>query len=79
MSKSWTISDEFWETIKDLIQKPKRDENKKYKRKAGGGRKSLDPRKVLGGIFYILRTGAQWNSVPREYGNSSSIYRYFQK
>jgi hypothetical protein len=37
MSKSWTISDEFWEAIKDLIPKPKRDENKKYKRKAGGG------------------------------------------
>ncbi|MDR1364831.1 MAG: hypothetical protein LBJ32_04320 [Oscillospiraceae bacterium] len=29
--KSWTISDEFWEKIKDHIPKHKRDLNKEYK------------------------------------------------
>ena len=76
--KSWTVSDELWEITKEHIPKPKRDENKKYKRKVGGGQKPLDSRKVFEGILYVLRTGCQWKAVPKEYGASSSIHRYFQ-
>ena len=52
---------------------------KTYKRKLGGGRKSLSKRRVLEGIFYVLRTGCQWKAVPKEYGSSSSIHKYFQE
>ncbi len=76
--KSWTISDEFWEAIKDEIPVYERDPNKEYKRKPGGGRKPPDMRKILEGIFYVLRTGCQWKAVPREYGSGSNIHRYFQ-
>lgn len=77
--KSWTISDEFWEEVKDYIPKTERDPNKEYKHKAGQGRPPLEQRKVLEGIFYVLRTGCQWKAVPGEYGSGSSIHRYFQK
>lgn len=78
--KTWTLSDEFWEMIKDELPKPtKRDPNRTYKRKPGGGRKPTDLKKVLEGILYVLRTGCQWNAVPREYGNSSTLHRYFQR
>ncbi len=77
-TKPWTLSDEFWEIVKDEIPQRKRDTNREYKRKPGGGRKAADPRKVLEGILYVLRTGCQWNAVPREYGSSSSLHRYFQ-
>ena len=30
-------------------------------------------------IVYVLRTGIQWKALPKEYGSSSSIHRYFQK
>ena len=77
--KSWTISDAFWEAIKDEVPERQRTAEKTYKRKAGGGRKPLPKRQVLEGIFYVLRTGCQWKAVPKEYGAGSSIHRYFQE
>ena len=50
-----------------------------YKRKPGEGRKPLDKRKVLEGIFYVLRTGCQWKALPKEYGASSSVHDYFRE
>ena len=76
--KSWEITDEFWEKVKLLLTRPPRDKDKKYRRKPGGGRKPSDFRKVLSGIFYVLRTGVQWCAVPKEYGSKSVIHRYFQ-
>lgn len=77
--QSWTISDEFWEKIKDMIPKRGRDENRTYQRKPGAGRKPLEPRRVLGGILYALRNGCLWKAIPREYGAASSIHQYFQE
>ena len=77
--QSWTISDELWEEIKDQVPTTQRDSNKVYRRKSGAGRKPLDPRRVLEGIFYVLRTGCQWKAVPQKYGCGSSIHRYFQE
>ena len=53
-SRSWTLSDELWEKVKDEIPKRQRDENKTYKNKPGQGRKPIPPRKVLEGILYVL-------------------------
>lgn len=77
--QSWTISDEFWEAVKDQIPVKKRDPKKEYKHAPGQGRRPIPPRKVLEGIFYVLRTGCQWKAVPREYGCASSIHRYDQE
>ena len=76
--KSWTISDEFWERIRDLIPRHRRDSEREYKRAPGGGRKPPDYRKILEGIFYVLRTGCQWKAIPAEFGKGSNIHRYFQ-
>ncbi len=75
--KSWKLSDEFWEKVKDKIPTHQRDPNKTYKRKSGGGRKPIEPRRVLEGIFYVLRTGIQWKALPKEYGAASSVHKYF--
>jgi transposase len=76
--KSWTISDDFWEQAKPLISKPRRETNRKYLRLPGGGRKPMDPRKVLEAIVYVLRTGCQWKALPRsEFGSASSVHKYF--
>ena len=77
--KSWTISDAFWEAIKEEIPDRSRNPEKEYQRKPGGGRKPLPKRQVLEGIFYVLRTGCQWKAVPKEYGAGSSIHQYFQE
>ena len=77
--QAWTLSDEFWDEVKEHIPKKERDPNRTYKNKVGQGRKPLDPRKVLSGIFYVLRTGCQWKALPREYGAASSVHKYFQQ
>jgi transposase len=61
-----------------LIPRPERDREKEYTRKAGGGRKPIDPRTVFSGIVYVLRTGIQWKALPKELvGSPSAIHRYF--
>jgi len=34
-------------------------------------------RKFLEGVFFIMRTGAQWIELPRSYGNYKSIHKRF--
>jgi putative transposase len=34
---------------------------------------------IADGIFYKLRTGCQWNAIPRIFGASSTIHNYFQE
>ena len=78
--KFWEISDSFWEAVKPLIPETVRDPGKVYQRIAGGGRKPLDYRKVFSAIVYVLKTGTQWKSLPKEfYGSPSSIHAYFKK
>ena len=45
--KSWEVSDEFWAKAAPLVPKPKRDADKTYQRRRGGGRKPMEPRKVF--------------------------------
>jgi len=76
--RSWEITDEFREAAKPLIPPPERDSEKTYKRKPGGGRPPMDMRKALEGMFYVMRTGTQWKALPKEFGSSSSVHRYFR-
>ena len=77
--RSWTVSDELWAEVAPVIPKPKREKKRRYRRKPGGGRKPLDPRRVFEGIVYVLRTGCQWKALPEErFGSASSIHKYFR-
>ena len=72
------MSDDFWERAEPLIPKPRRERRRKYLRRAGAGRKAMDPRKVLSGIVYVLRTGCQWQALPKDvFGSASSVHKYF--
>ena len=78
--RSWEVSDAFWEKVEPLIPPPKRDPNKVYKRKLGGGKKPLPSRKIFEAIVYVLRTGCQWKALPKErFGSPSAIHTHFIK
>ena len=78
--KSWEVSDAFWEIVEPLIPRPKRDDEKQYKRKVGGGRKPIEARTVFSASVYVLRTGIQWKALPKEvFGSPSAIRRYFRE
>ena len=77
---SWELSDTFWQRIKPLLPRPKsRFRGRGTRRKNVGGRPAADPRRVIAGILYVLRTGCQWNAVPHEYGSGKTLHRYFQR
>lgn len=78
--QSWEVSDSFWEKVEPLIPAPERDPSKTYKRKPGGGRKPIPSRKIFEAIMYVLRTGCQWQSLPKErFGSPSAIYTHFAR
>jgi len=65
------LTDEQWEVLKPLIPDPPR-------RADGRGRPWRDPRDVLNGILWILRTGAPWHDLPERYPPYQTCHRRFQ-
>ena len=66
------LTDAQWQRIAPLLPKPRR-------RKDGRGRPRRDPREVLDGVLWILRTGAQWADLPDRYPPYQTCHRYFQQ
>jgi putative transposase len=69
-TRPWEVSDELWKRVEPLI--PERVSH------ARGGRPAEDDRKMFTAIVYILRTGIQWNALPRELGASTTVYDRFR-
>ena len=59
------LSDEEWVVIEALLPS------------GGRGPKRVDDRRVLNGIFYILRTGAPWRDLPERYGAHTTVYNRY--
>lgn len=76
--QSWEVSDAFWSKVEPLIPAPERDPERVYQRKPGGGRKPIVPRRIFAAILFVLRTGCQWKSLPKErFGSPSAIHTHF--
>jgi putative transposase len=39
----------------------------------------LNMRRVVDAIFYVTRTGCQWENLPKEYPNYNSVYYHYRK
>lgn len=70
-TRPWELSDEVWERVKPLL--PERAPHPK------GGRPAEDDRQMLAAILYVLRTGIQWNALPRELGACTTVYDRFRR
>jgi transposase len=66
------LTDAQWAVVEPLIPKPKR-------RPDGKGRPPCDPRDVLEGILWILRTGAPWPGLPERFPSYQACHRWFQR
>jgi transposase len=62
------LTDDEWDCIADLFGEP-----------AATGRPPVDRRKVLDGIFWILRTGSPWRDLPEEFGKWQTAWRLFDQ
>jgi transposase len=58
------LSDEQWQLIAPHLPPRRRM-----------GRPRRDDRQVLEGILWVLRSGARWQDVPREYGSATTCWR----
>ena len=68
---SWELPEALWRQMERVIppQRPGR-----------GRRRTVDLRRITAGIFYVLRTGVQWQALPREqFGPPSTVYYYFSR
>ena len=54
------LTNEQWKRLRNLIPSPKN-------RDVGRGRPRREPREVLNGILWILRTGAPWKDLLPRY------------
>lgn len=68
------LTEEQWKVIRPFIPEP---EVERVSEK--GGRPWRDPRDVLNGILWVLRTGAPWADLPRRYPPPQTCHRRFQK
>jgi putative transposase len=66
----WECSDELWALIEPILAEydpPKQ------------GPPRIDQRGAFDAIIFRLRTGCQWNRLPWEYPDDSSVHRTFQR
>ena len=63
------LSDREWEVIEPLLPAPK-----------GFGRpRTVDLREILNAVFYVQRSGCQWEMLPHDFPHHGTVYKYFQK
>lgn len=61
------LTDVEWELIQPLLPNKPR------------GVARVDDRRVLNGIFWVLRTGSPWRDLPDRYGPSTTVYNRFNR
>lgn len=67
MSNLYWLSDAEWARIEPLLPRGRR------------GAHRVDDRRVLSGIFHMLRSGARWRDCPAAYGPYTTIYNRFNR
>lgn len=66
------LTNDQWKIIEPLIPKKK-------PRKDGKGRPHQNLRMVVEGILWILRSGARWKDLPKDFPPYQTCHRYFQE
>jgi len=70
MPTLWEVPDELWARIEVILDE--------YDPPKETGRQREDRRRILDALIFRIRTGCQWNHIPRVYGDDSTIHRTFQ-
>lgn len=63
------LSDEQWEHLRPFVEVQAKT----------GPKRRVDLRAVLNGLLYKLKTGCQWELLPRSFPPKSTVHYYFQK
>jgi putative transposase len=61
------LSDSQWELLQIIIPPAK----------AGGRPRAHDMREIVNALFYIVRSGCQWDMLPHDFPPKSTVFEYF--
>lgn len=67
----WNVPDALWNVMQPILAV--------YDPPSKRGRPRIDARRALDGILFRMRTGCQWNHLPKAFGDDSSIHRTLQR
>jgi len=67
----WEVNDELWNIIQNILSE--------LDPPAATGRPRTGQREALNGIIYVMRSGCQWNQLPEQFGDDSSVHRTMQR
>ena len=67
----WHVDDVLWAEVEAVLEE--------HDPPARFGPARIDQRNALDAVIYRMRSGVQWNRLPKEYGDDSSIHRTFQR
>lgn len=67
----WEVDDELWAIIAPILVA--------FWPRKRRGRPPACWRGCLNGVIYQMRTGCQWNKLPKEFGDDSTVHRWFQR
>jgi len=63
----YDLSEEEWRVVDPLLPA------------VGKGKPRQDDRRIVNGIFYVLRTGSPWRDLPERYGPYTTVYNRFNR
>ena len=67
----WELPEAVWQLMEPLL--PVRNATR-------GRPRTVDLQRIAAGVFYVLRTGLQWQALPREqFGPATTVYYYFRQ
>lgn len=67
----WEVPDPLWLRIEPILREF-------WPRKATG-RRPAPWRQVLNGVIFRMRSGCQWDQLPRRFGPKSTVHDWFQR
>ncbi len=67
MASLFWLSDETWAAIEPHLPKNQ------------PGARRVDDRRVISGIFHVLKSGCRWCDCPAAYGPSTTVYNRFNR
>jgi putative transposase len=67
----WEVDDTLWTIIEPILLD--------FWPRKRTGRPPACWRACLNGVIFQMRTSCQWNKLPKEFGDDSTVHRWFQR
>lgn len=67
----WHADDDLWAAVEKVLEE--------HDPPAVYGPERIDQRAAFDGVIFRMRSGCQWNRLPKEYGDDASVHRTFQR